>query len=401
MTLAILAFAAVAITIVDRATRQVAVRAAQDLGEMLAEWSSGPLERHDWASLNSLARLHATNPGLLFVTFVVRDDVPVEGAEPQRLRAIRTTATLEAGDALPYNLPDWALVKVPVWSKPESLGPRRDLPLGEVHLGIDPARSYMLVHQARTWFWGTAALLGSLLLSLMVSLYRRVTREAKATTRDRALAPGSGPHDDQSENRERAVREVEARLERETEMLRDLAARDPLTGLYNRRHFDEVFAARFEESRRYGDDLCLAVMDLDDFKRVNDLYGHTAGDAALVTLATTIQAEMRAADICARYGGDEFVVLMPQTNLEDAVHVLHRFQSKFRETCRERFPELPVTLSVGVVQSGPLVSAPENLFAHADGAMYEAKGKGKHCICATRITDPTDGVHDSRILSGF
>ena len=176
-------------------------------------------------------------------------------------------------------------------------------------------------------------------------------------------------------------------------MLRDLAARDPLTGLYNRRHFDEVFAARFEESRRYGDELCLAVMDLDDFKRVNDLYGHTAGDAALVTLATTIQAEMRAADICARYGGDEFVVLMPQTHLED--------HARFRETCRERFPELPVTLSIGVVQSGPLVSAPENLFAHADGAMYEAKGKGKHCICATRITDPAAGIHDSRILSGF
>jgi hypothetical protein len=263
VTLTILAFAALSSHTVDRITRQVAVGAAQDLGQMLAEWSSRPLERHDWASLNSLARLHTTNPGLLFVTFVVRDDELQDEGQDGELRAIRTVSSLKS-DAVPaYDLPEWAIVRVPVWASAPRMPDRQLHPIGEVHLGIDPDRSHLLLQQAHAWFSGTAATLGGLLLLLMIAFYHRVTRENRHRRAEDAdgAAGAEGAYSGSTAQRGKCD---------ETAKLRDLAARDPLTGLYNRRHFNDVFERRFEEAQRYGDPVCLALMDLDDFKRVND-----------------------------------------------------------------------------------------------------------------------------------
>ncbi len=374
ITLAVLGFAQLAVLTVNHVTRQMAVGSSQDLARMLADWARGPILRRDWAALNNLVQLHAAHPSLRYLAFVVYDaQTPREFRNGANCAVCPTGADAPPAEPHP-DLPDWARLRVTVYGEPA--GSRDPAPrIGEVRLGIDPQRGFLLAQQARTWFWSTAAALGGLLALLILLLWRRLMRERQSSLAAAPRLPRGDDHDTLSA-------QIETLLHRETQVLRDLALRDPLTGLYNRRHFNEVFQQRFDEARRYGDTLCLAVIDVDNFKRTNDLFGHTAGDAVLMTLAATVRADLRSSDTCARFGGDEFVVLMPQTRLPDARHVLERMQTWFREVCSARFPELPVTLSIGVVQSSPDVADPERLFALADEAMYDAKHAGKDRLCA-------------------
>jgi two-component system, cell cycle response regulator len=141
-----------------------------------------------------------------------------------------------------------------------------------------------------------------------------------------------------------------------------LALRDPLTGLYNRRFFDEALIRQTETALRYGRDLSLILFDLDNLKRINDTAGHPSGDQALKTFARTLSKTARKADIACRIGGDEFAVLLPETPSGAA----RKFTARFFQTLE----------TAGVRASCGMSALPaENLFAAADSALLEAKKK--------------------------
>jgi diguanylate cyclase (GGDEF)-like protein/PAS domain S-box-containing protein len=174
---------------------------------------------------------------------------------------------------------------------------------------------------------------------------------------------------------ERALAQANALLEEANAQLTHLAAHDSLTGLANYRRSQEALAAAMDTARRYQRDLVVAVVDLDHFKLVNDTHGHRAGDEALIRFAEMMRAGTRAADVCGRLGGEEFVVVMPETGVQEAEILLGRL----RAACRER-PLLPsgarLTFSAGVARFG-YDDTPESLLERADAALYRAKAAGR------------------------
>ena len=177
--------------------------------------------------------------------------------------------------------------------------------------------------------------------------------------------------------------ELEDRVLQRTRQLKDLSERDPLTGLYNRRHLNEILSRRFSEAERYGNDLSCMMIDLDNFKKVNDQFGHEMGDNLLILTGSVISSQMRGADLGARFGGDEFCILLPQTSAEQARQVGERIVAKFAEELQKCIPEHAAGFGVSVGVAGMkelnLVGHDE-LIKGADQALYEAKDAGKNCI---------------------
>ncbi|MCX8087058.1 MAG: diguanylate cyclase [Rhodocyclaceae bacterium] len=178
-----------------------------------------------------------------------------------------------------------------------------------------------------------------------------------------------------------AEREVE-RLQQELANASDLVRTDPLTGALNRKGLDEAFETEIARMKRHGGTLCLALLDIDNFKKLNDSLGHAAGDAALQHLAKVVRETIRPEDTLARYGGEEFVVILPNTALDDAVNAMVRVQ---RELTKRFFlhnnEKLLITFSCGVALLGEAESAHEAL-QRADAAMYLAKRAGKNRVMA-------------------
>ncbi len=175
--------------------------------------------------------------------------------------------------------------------------------------------------------------------------------------------------------------ELEERVAYRTHQLRELASRDPLTGLYNRRYFSDVLQRCYAEASRYRTDLSCIMIDLDDFKSANDAYGHQVGDQVLQMAAGTIVGQLRTADVAARYGGDEFILLLPQTDL-DRAHVLgERIVERFNTELGKSVPGSTVRMSMGIASLRHL--EPDNaeaLIQAADHALYSAKTSGKNQI---------------------
>jgi diguanylate cyclase (GGDEF)-like protein len=162
--------------------------------------------------------------------------------------------------------------------------------------------------------------------------------------------------------------------------LEELAATDPLTGLYNRRHFGRVLEQLFSEASRYSDDLACVMIDLDGYKPINDKFGHAVGDQLLVVAAKVISANMRRMDVAARYGGDEFVLLLPRANGDDAATVAERIREEYQVASAAVLQrEQGVTMSVGIValRTGR-PSRPDQLVTQADAALYQAKAAGRN-----------------------
>lgn len=159
------------------------------------------------------------------------------------------------------------------------------------------------------------------------------------------------------------------------------AATDGLTGLANRRSFDDELALEWRRAERVGDSLALVLADLDDFKSVNDGFGHQAGDAVLRRVAVILDSGGRQVDLAARYGGEEFALLAPETDLEGATKLAERLRSEL-EAATITLPdgrELRVTSSFGVAVKDGL-EGPEDLIAAADEALYVAKRNGKNRV---------------------
>jgi diguanylate cyclase (GGDEF)-like protein/PAS domain S-box-containing protein len=165
-------------------------------------------------------------------------------------------------------------------------------------------------------------------------------------------------------------------LKAHQEQLSRDSSTDPLTGLYNRRHADEVLEREVRRADRYGVRLALALMDIDHFKWVNDQFGHPCGDQVLVTLAAMLGRAVRRADVVARYGGEEFMILFPQTSLESAAWTCERIRINFGGILVP-CAAAPITLSIGVTayQAG---ESKEQLLARADDLLYRAKAAGRN-----------------------
>jgi diguanylate cyclase (GGDEF)-like protein len=176
---------------------------------------------------------------------------------------------------------------------------------------------------------------------------------------------------------ETANQDIKESLERE----QLLARTDGLTGLYNYRYFFEIASREFSASLRYQRVFSIIIFDTDHFKQVNDTLGHLAGDKLLVTLAQTLAAQMRGTDVPARYGGDEFVILLPETRALQAFQIAERIrvnvETALREVNQGRFVN---TLSMGVAElcTDPVDKNIEQVVQRADQALYQAKQAGRN-----------------------
>ncbi len=166
------------------------------------------------------------------------------------------------------------------------------------------------------------------------------------------------------------------------QQVRQMAITDPLTGMYNRRHFFEAARVEFERSRRYQHQLALIMMDVDYFKLVNDRHGHMVGDAVLLAVAQLFQEKLREVDLVARYGGEEFVILLPETDTAAAVQVAERLRQALLEPIlRQNGLEVTVSISFGVADAGDAVDL-ETLIRHADEALYSTKATCRGMVTA-------------------
>lgn len=170
--------------------------------------------------------------------------------------------------------------------------------------------------------------------------------------------------------------EIDARTRMQAELER-LATTDTLTGIRNRRAFDEQLALELTRARRYGSKLALILLDIDHFKRINDRHGHQVGDRVLVDLARLVGGRLRASEVFARWGGEEFIVLAPNTDAEDAAHLAEEIHAR---VAIHDFPEVGrVTVSLGVTQYAP-DDTTDSLWKRADTALYRAKAGGRNRV---------------------
>ncbi|MFC4348976.1 GGDEF domain-containing protein [Kordiimonas lipolytica] len=161
-------------------------------------------------------------------------------------------------------------------------------------------------------------------------------------------------------------------------LMQQRSLRDTLTGLYNLRHFRDRLDAEIIDARRQGTPLSLVFFDLDHFKRVNDTYGHGAGDMVLLAVAECVSGVLRRNELLARVGGEEFAVLLPHTSLEQATQLAERLREVMHEltVTVDGTTELSVTMSLGVVTLATDEGA-KSFAERADAAMYEAKRLGR------------------------
>ncbi len=180
-------------------------------------------------------------------------------------------------------------------------------------------------------------------------------------------------------------RRLEVRVEEVTRELAELSVRDALTGLYNYRYFSTVIVAEVSRSLRYHRNLSLAMIDLDRFKEYNDSKGHQAGNDALVKVSQILREGTRGIDICVRYGGEEFAILSPETEKDDAVRVLERIAEAVRlqglEFTRSDGEKGILTVSVGIAVCPTDARTDKELTSVADKALYRAKQEGRDRIC--------------------
>lgn len=173
-------------------------------------------------------------------------------------------------------------------------------------------------------------------------------------------------------------------LQRELHAVNQLVRIDSLTGLHNRRSFDEHLPRELARAQRVGEPLCLLMIDIDHFKRLNDLYGHPAGDAVLRRLGTSLSACTRPSDHVARYGGEEFVIVLSGIDLDQAVAVAERIR---RQIAQLEMGPARTTVSIGVAEYDPKrdgESGVEAFIARADRALYVAKHSGRNRVRAAR-----------------
>jgi diguanylate cyclase (GGDEF)-like protein len=172
--------------------------------------------------------------------------------------------------------------------------------------------------------------------------------------------------------------------------LEQMVVSDPLTGLHNRRYLMDRLVQEMQRSDRHGEPLAFAMIDLDGFKPINDQFGHVLGDKVLRAVGNAISKSIRVSDVAARYGGDEFGIILPQTPPEGAMRVCERLLRAISELVLEdEGRKCKVTASLGLAYyPAEDVETPEDLVHSADGALYGAKRSGKNRYSAVRPVQP-------------
>ena len=177
---------------------------------------------------------------------------------------------------------------------------------------------------------------------------------------------------------------LEEMVEQRTEILKWLSITDPLTGLYNRRYFIEQIELEFKRSKRYSRDLSLLMLDIDHFKLVNDNYGHQIGDIVLRKISSVIINLLRDSDLAFRYGGEEFMIILPETKSEDAINVAERMKQEIMNT-QHNYGSInfTVTTSIGIVSIKDMMDKFEtidDIIKKVDDNLYKAKNSGRNTI---------------------
>lgn len=395
-----------------RPTARIQQTHARNLAAMLADLAASPLAREDEGGLQNLADRFGRGEPLLFVAICGRDGRPLVSASkagvPLRSFSLQEAARFRETLGQPTlrrarpGIPTFLDVSYPVNAPAGQAGCPSTL-LGYVRVGFDVhtmLREFSSVMDLVMGIGLVAVLITIPLAYLVVrqivlpldELSRTADRLAQGNLSARStvdrndeigrLARSFNHMAEVMERHESRVTalnaDLEERVRRRTDQLREMALRDPLTGLHNRRHFDEVLSRSVSEARRYGTPLSCLMIDLDDFKAVNDRFGHPVGDRALILAAQTIATQLRASDVAARFGGDEFVVLLPQTDCRQAEVLSRRIADAYKTRLCESLPRVSGGLSIGVAALADTSSnAPDVLLRAADRALYHAKQRGK------------------------
>ncbi|UZE51356.1 GGDEF domain-containing protein [Rhodopseudomonas sp. P2A-2r] len=179
----------------------------------------------------------------------------------------------------------------------------------------------------------------------------------------------------------RKLLEPHLTISRQAEQLAEMAIRDSLTGLHNRRHFDDVAQAMYDQSQRYGHPFVIVLADIDHFKRINDGFSHATGDAVLREVGMLLCRHIRSSDIVARYGGEEFAFAFPESTIDAAVDCCERLRNDIAShSWRTIHPDLAVTMSFGVT-ADMSAGGVEGMIAAADHLLYAAKVQGRNRVC--------------------
>src|SRR5262245_17057350 len=223
--------------------------------------------------------------------------------------------------------------------------------------------------------WLTAAVAAALSIALLAAWQVRANRRLRREARLR-------------EDAERGLRQTNERLQEGIEGIRalqtkleELAIRDPLTGLYNRRYLDDALERELQRAQRQGYPVSVLVIDIDHFKQLNDIHGHQAGDEVLTALARELHQRVRTDDLACRWGGEEFVLVLPTMSIEAAAERADALRLAFAASAvRYRDMNLNATISVGAAAYPDHGLSVRDLLGAADNALYRAKSDGRNCV---------------------
>ncbi len=232
--------------------------------------------------------------------------------------------------------------------------------------------------------------IGSVLLVVMVAI--AATDRLRQLQRAKALAAESAQRylKALNEELERLVRDRTHALERTNAELKDLATRDSLTGLLNHKATFEQLEQLRRAAYRYREPLAVVMADIDHFKDINDRFGHLVGDKVLVTVAHLLQQGVRASDVCGRYGGEEFLLVLPKANADTAIELAERLRLQLASISVPELGRTTVTASFGVTEVDPLAesASADAIIRRADEALYTAKRNGRNQVCCGRVPVP-------------
>ncbi len=183
------------------------------------------------------------------------------------------------------------------------------------------------------------------------------------------------------------IKILQDELKHVNEKLETLSNTDALTELYNRRYFMNILKSEFERSKRYSRALSLLMIDIDFFKSINDRCGHLAGDKVLIMVSRVLKTGLRKIDTCSRYGGDEFITMLPETEMAGALSVANRYLGQMHEQDIFDFCDglQEVTLSIGLVcLPDESIKTMDDLLTRVDDALYKAKNGGRNRVAVSR-----------------
>jgi len=281
-------------------------------------------------------------------------------------------------------------------------------PMGIANYSETDRAYFAAVNDAMTWGVMTAALiatgLGFLLGNGLSRSLRQLTgainrlddgvlaQEVAIKTRDEVgtLAKAFNAMSSRLAASRAQLQEQNRTITQQAEQLREQAIRDSLTGLYNRRHFDERAKTLYEHAQRHDQPLAIVLGDIDTFKTINDDFSHATGDAVLREVAELLRQHTRSSDIVARYGGEEFVLALPESSLSEAVDCCERLrQSIATHDWAALHPTLSVTISLGVSCDHALGGI-DAMLTDADQFLYQAKMRGRNRTCSSLDEEPTE-----------